>query len=140
MSSAGIPAAISRSARSRAMRGISPRPGTVGISTTCSNRSRVFFCHSGDSLVGLLNNSAVPACTGEASKVAARRVAINERMALLSRDRAGGTLSGAVAFGKIVVAPHFLEPADGTVEFEPAIAGRIEPLRLRIRCRQQLDP
>ena len=45
-----------------------------------------------------------------------------------------------MALAKIVGALHFLEPADGALELETAVARRIEAGRLGIGGGEQLDP
>src|SRR5688500_9972876 len=138
MSPSGIPAALSWSAISFAMRGISFRLATVGISITCSNSARVRACHAGSSFDGCATGfGAAPADAARAdADTIASSTAIRRMTFLPSRS---AKLSGAVALGKIFGAAHFFQAADGAGEFEAAVALRVEAGGLGVGGGKQLD-
>jgi hypothetical protein len=76
MSLAGIPTALNSAAISSAIRGICPRPATVGISIAFSNKARVRACHAGSSCDGWVTGfgAADVAAETESSKAASTRI------------------------------------------------------------------
>src|SRR5215218_1321921 len=106
---------------------------------TCLNSSRVFACQAGSSLVGTVRGSV--AATADVA-LSASRTARNLRIAALPQNTdtlsaARGRSSGdAVTLRQIFRASHFLQPADGPLEFEAAVSFRVETGRLRVRASQ----
>ena len=121
-----MPAARNWSASSFAIRGTSPRLWTVGISIACLNTSRVFACHAAGNWVGTVRGS-VAAAAAAAVKASKNPKRNSHRSSLRMRCgtlpwRCAGSSGRAVPLGQIFGAAHFLETADGALEFEAAVA------------------
>ena len=108
-----------------AIRAISPRWWTVGISIACLNTSRVFACHALGNWLGTVRGSVAATARGGREGKQKPEHDTHDYFSPGLRDAtrpAPLVKRRAVPFGQIFGASHLFEPADGALELEAAVA------------------